>query len=373
MKIGILTYHRSQNYGALLQAVALRKVLASMGHDVSFIDYWPDYHKKLYKVIDWELLRMPNGVMSLYFLLRSLRLYGPRKRRSDAFEAFISRYILPDALPYAKEPFYDVVVYGSDQIWRKQDGLGGVFNPVYFGNNILSAKRSISYAASMGIIHSGEEDKRFLKDRLSRFSDVLVREESLKGLLDDCGTASSVVLDPTLLLQAEDWKKMFDLKPEAESDYLLFYDLQTDSIGYSVVKEYAARKNLRIKVIKGEPHIKKEDGIEYIDSADPEKFVRLFYNAKAVITSSYHGLVFSLLFNKEFFTVFTVNSDRAKSLLTRLSLTDRMLPPHADSIPDCAPIDYGKANAALQGARRESLRKLSEALLVTENHDVTPH
>lgn len=362
MKIGILTYHRSQNFGALLQAMALRKVMIGMGHNVYFIDYWPDYHRNLYKLIDWNLLRHPCGLESIYLFVRSLGLYRPRKRRHDVFESFISRYIEPYALRYTADETYDAIVYGSDQIWRKQEGLGREFNPVYFGENNLSTKCSISYAASMGIIHSEDKDKSFIKDRLSTFSKVMVREDSLRDLLQDCDIDSSVVLDPTLLLQAADWMKMFDLKPHGKSDYLLFYDLQSNCIDYSVIKEYASKKGLSIKVIEGEPHHNKEKGVEYIQNADPEMFLNLFYNAKVVVTSSYHGLVFSLIFNKDFFTVFTKNQDRAGSLLTRLSLKDRIIPPRTLHIPDLLPIDYERVNRVLQEERAASLNCLSAAL-----------
>lgn len=362
MKIGILTYHRSQNFGALLQAMALRKVMTEMGHNVYFIDYWPDYHRNLYKLLDWNLLRLPYGLQSLYLFARSIGLYLPRKRRHDVFESFISRYIEPYVLPYTANEAYDAIVYGSDQIWRKQSGLGNRFNPVYFGDNILRAKRSISYAASMGVIHSSDNDKTFLRERLSAFSDVFVREKSLKNLLADCGIAAEMSLDPTLLLKQEDWMRLFGIKTRSIPDYLLFYDLQSSSIDHSIIKKYAEEKGLGIKVIQAEAHLKKENGIEYIDDADPAMFVNLFLNAKEVITSSYHGLVFSLLFNKNFLTVFSVNQDRAKSLLETLSLSDRMLSPRPTSIPDLSSIDYTEVNRKLDKEREESLTLLSKAL-----------
>ncbi len=362
MKIAILTYHRSQNYGALLQAVALREALREMGNDVYFIDYWPNYHKNLYKNLDWGLLRLPYGKESLYIFARSLILYRKRKKRSEAFNQFISKYILKTITPYDKSEKFDVIVYGSDQIWRKQKGLNWKFNPVYFGENILSAKRSISYAASMGIVHSSSQDKDFIRERISKFDTVLVRENSLRLLLQDCGIKSEVVLDPTLLLDAHKWEEMFGLKQDESSDYLLFYNLQFGSIDYHAVKEYAKRRNLKIKVISGEPIINKDRDIEFVENADPERFLRLIHGAKVIVTSSYHGLIFSLIFNKEFFAVFQENKDRANSLLNELSLHERMLPPHTANIPDLSPIDYNIVNDILDKARKESLGMLSSAI-----------
>lgn len=362
MKIGILTYHRSQNFGALLQAIALRQFLTNQGHEVYFIDYWPDYHKNLYRPINWDLLKMPEGLRSLYYFVRHLKQYSSRKRRADIFNAFISKQILNHIRPYSKEEIFDCIIYGSDQIWRKQSGMGNKFNPIYFGENILTAERSISYAASMGLIHSGDDDKKFLKESLSKLNKVMVRETSLKDLLQESGIDSSVVLDPTLLLTDDDWIDAFGLRPDRQEDYLLFYDLQMGNIDFAVVKQFAKERNLKIKVLTGEPCHKKEAGIEYLEYADPENFVDLFYNAKYVLTSSYHGLAFSLLFKKEFYTIFKYNPGRAESLLTKLDLRERMLAPNIEKIPDMLPIDYKEVDLKLDIERARSAEMLSEAL-----------
>lgn len=366
MKIGIVTYHRSHNFGALLQAIALRDVLADMGHQVYFVDYWPDYHKKMYVPIDWDLLKLKNGIHSISDFLYCLRVYNGRKRRADVFKSFIANHIETHVSPYSNDVDYDVVVYGSDQIWRKQYGLGNEFNPVYFGENIIPAKRNISYAASMGVIHSKDNDKRFLKEKLSNFTDISVREDSLKDLLHVCGVDASVVLDPVFLKNAEEWDAKFKLKSPVSSDYLLFYELQQNIIDYSVIRKYASDRNLKIKVIIGNPRTSYESGMEYIKYADPIMFLRLIYNAKVVLTSSYHGLAFSLLFNKDFYAVFKENAGRATSLLKTLNLTDRLLEYNASEIPSSGPICYDKINNVLGELRKESIIFLSNALNSSE-------
>ena len=94
MKIGILTYHRSHNYGALLQAIALRKVLSDMGHVVTFIDYWPAYHKHLYDVFSFHNLLKKRGIRGKCRYAKICFLhYKYRKRRKEAFDLFITNYI----------------------------------------------------------------------------------------------------------------------------------------------------------------------------------------------------------------------------------------------------------------------------------------
>ena len=119
MKIGILTYHRSHNYGALLQAIALRKVLSDMGNEVFFIDYWPNYHRHMYALfsVKW-LINRPGRKSKLLYIKDCLLHCSVRKQRKQNFDLFISHFILPYIS--SCDDSYDVIVHGSDQIWRKQ-------------------------------------------------------------------------------------------------------------------------------------------------------------------------------------------------------------------------------------------------------------
>lgn len=149
MKIGLLTYHRVYNYGATLQAVALRIFLENRGHHVSYVDYYPEYHKKMYRAFNLSGFWKKNMYEKMYCLYDNCRQFHSRKERMKVYDTFLSRYILPFCSDDADE-HYDVMIYGSDQIWRKQPGLNFQYNPVYFGNNDFFCDRRVSYAASMG-------------------------------------------------------------------------------------------------------------------------------------------------------------------------------------------------------------------------------
>lgn len=130
---------------------------------------------------------------AVIYTLKTLFYYRERKQRIMAFRKFIHSYIEPFCKPYSCNEKYDVIIYGSDQIWRKQPGLKYRFNPVYFAGNILMADKHVSYAASMGIIDLCSEDYTFLKEKLSHFTKISVREKSLQDVIQHIGLESQVV------------------------------------------------------------------------------------------------------------------------------------------------------------------------------------
>ena len=353
MRIGILTYHRSNNYGALLQGVALRYVLQEMGHDAYFIDYWPNYHYEMYALFPPKLII--RNVLGLHarYLWRLVRDCSRRWKRIKHFRKFISENVRPYMAKYSKKEEFDVIIYGSDQIWRKQGGLGGKFNPVYFGENILTTKNHVSYAASMGIIDLSDEDKSFLKSSLSRFSKISVRESSLNDAIVSLGLKSEVVLDPTLLLDSHQWDKLLstDERPINEK-YVLFYQIMGKSFDEDKIKAFAAERGLRYVKLAGGVS-KKQAGV--LDNESPETFVSLVKHADFVFTSSFHGLAFSIIYNKQFFASYSANAGRAESLLNSLCLSNRLLEPMSALPSNVERINYEDANTRMASLRKSSI------------------
>ena len=170
MKIGILTYHKSHNYGALLQAVALRSVLSNMGHDVTFVDYWPDYHERIYKFFSMESLKHKNFKGKLLYLIKFVSGFRAKRKKIRNTNLFLAHYILPYVS--SMNDVYDILVYGSDQIWRKQPTINA-YNPVYFGDNDIKARRHISQPASMAIISHKKEDKETTEEEVEELDKIL--------------------------------------------------------------------------------------------------------------------------------------------------------------------------------------------------------
>ncbi len=356
MKIGIVTYHRSHNYGALLQAVALRTVLQEMGHQAFFVDYWPDHQKKRYELFAWKRFKnMSLGGKLKYLLMFLLKLYPVLQRRFN-FGTFLRDRILPYCI--SEESTFDVIIYGSDQIWRKQKEA---YNPVYFGHNRFKASKHISYAASMGSIPSDSTDKTYVKSLLSHLNAISVRESDLESFLQELGVSDvTEVLDPTFLIEPTGWDLFVKKKQSVSSPYLIFYEMQKNVFDTEDVARFAKERGLKIIYLSG--NVDSYPNSSKKTTAGPYEFLALIRSAEFVITTSFHGLAFSIIYNRPFFASFSSNSGRAKSLLDKLSLSDFLLP-FGQKIPQrFSPIDWEKVNEKKRSLARSSLSYLKSAL-----------
>lgn len=357
MKIGILTYHRSHNYGALLQAIALRKVLEDMGHQATFIDYWPAYHRHMYALFSFSAMMEKRRIRPKWrYLKECLTKYCIRKERRQSFDDFISRYIAPYLSPMDGE--YDVIVHGSDQIWRKQPEMH-TYNPVYFGKNEFRARRKISYAASMGVLPEEQCDMIILKDYLQNLDKISVRESDLKRLVESLGYPCEQHLDPTLLLTGEEWTRLMDIRPtEPQKRYVLFYNLMPDSFDINGIEAFAEARGLELRTLHSKAA--KRNSERDITTADPKDFLSLIYHADFVFTSSFHGLAFSLLFGKQFYAAFKKNSGRAESLLEQLGIPSRLLPSMGIIPMDDILVDYTAVSDRMKKLRSSSIQYLQD-------------
>ena len=355
MKIGIVTYHRTNNYGAVMQALATRFVLEEMGHEAYYVDYWPDYHKEKYELFPKKKFDKFDILQKAIFLLQLCLHYRSKKNRIENFEKFFQTYIYPYCRPI--DDTYDIVVYGSDQIWRKHKELGD-YNPVYFGENNIKTQRHISYAASMGILPDNDADKAKVKELVSHLEKMSVREEDLQQLLLSLGyTNVTLSLDPTLLLNSEQWDKHLPTEPYKGDKYALIYILGGNAFDLKEVKKFTDSKGLKLIILRGYANTKETE--TNITSAGPIEFIRLIKNAEYVFSASFHGLAFSIIYGKQFFTSFKANSGRAESLLNQLGIKGRLLPPKSPIPQDETPIDYNGVRKKLEEYRKEAFNFLT--------------
>ena len=273
MKVGILTYHRTLNYGGCLQALALRKALERLGHEVYYVDYFPDYHKRQYSVFNRNNYKVGPLKTRLLWFLHDLKCSRYVLKRQGNFNVYHKLYTIPYCRPLNEQ--YDVIVYGSDQIWRKQDALGD-YNPIYFANNSFVAGRHISYSASMGVLPTESEDISKIICMLRKFDKIAVRENELQKLLISNGLSNVVqTIDPTLLLSKEDWMSIFNISENVDDKYILIYDLNEGSLNLEAIKRFANVKGLKYKILKG--HAVHDDTPEEITTAGPSEFLNLVY------------------------------------------------------------------------------------------------
>lgn len=353
MKIGILTFHRTLNYGACLQAVATRVALEKLGHEVRYVDYWPDYHSMKYEAFSLKslkYLRIPGGYG---YIIDSIKKYKHKKERINNFKPFFEEYIYPYCSNVREE--FDVIVYGSDQIWRKHSGIGD-YNPVYFGDNNFKTKSHIAYSASMGKLPSSDRDKEKVKKLVAHLDKIAVREENLKELLQSLGYDNiQVTLDPTLLLEKKEWEDIMPSKSLVHFKYMLLYSIGISPFDVQKVKQYAKEHGCELVVLTGTATQK---STEYLHTTEgPCEFLDLIKHAECVFTSSFHGLVFSIIFEKEFFASYPQNSNRAETLLNSVCIKNRLLAPHSD-IPSLPSLDYARVKENLCTLRNESLEYL---------------
>lgn len=358
MKIGILTYHRSHNYGALLQAVALRYELTKLGNDVYFVDYWPKYHQRMYAYFSFYNLTHRRIRGAFFYLYEFIKYHNQKKKKIANFNFFMDKFITPYC--NGMDDTYDMIVHGSDQIWRKQNGK--VYNPVYFGlhSNIM-AKYNVSYAASMGEISKDNNDIQVIKKYLSHLDKISVRESDLLDFVHKLGFKNATIsLDPALLLTKDEWNSLIPNKTlNIKKKYLLYYKLLNNSFNDSDIYAFAKTKGWDVQVLYGCATTRRECD-NFICTAGPIEFINLIRSAEFVITSSFHGVVFSLIFQKPFYAAFSIGGGRAKSILEKLDLEKLLLKPMSPIPFTYSGIDYLDISEKIQNLSKDSIKYLND-------------
>lgn len=354
-KIGVVTYHKSFNYGALLQSIASRYILNTLGYEAYYVDYWPRYHQRLYTLFEKEKIFRWNIYKSFKYLLYRFKMYGQLKKRYDHIKNFISVYIEPYCRPVTEH--FDCIIYGSDQIWRKQP-MTGKFNPVYFGLNNFHTQRNVSYAASMGVLPDNEADKEYIRGLLSHLNKISVRENDLLSLVKSLGYNGEMNVDPTLLLKKEQWEILIPPTSNNKGKYVLHINWIHNSFLETEIDKFAQKRGC--KVIEMYQYVNRRETDTFINSADPSEFVNMIRNAEFVFTSSFHGLVFSIIANRPFYASFRTNSGRGASILDSLGLSKYLLLPNTKIDDNYYLPDYNEVNVKLIDYRKQSIDYLKK-------------
>lgn len=324
MKVGIIT-KTGKNYGALLQAYALRKICEKNGAEAHVLKYTPKILRNSYKVCKYKW-RFKGTIVNLQALLH----YKDIKKGSDRFLQFREEefHFLGDYNSYeemkANPPVCDVYISGSDQVWNPDISFDNTF---YFSCISKENVKLTSYAASIGLQALPDELKMEFKRRVSRFDYISVREKQAQKIPEDLGIKADVSPDPTLLLDKEDWDAI--TRETIKGPYILCYFVSypkgIEKIVEEVRQEYGD-KYLIVNLMTSEDSSRIGD--IKIRDAGPKEFLGLFKNASFVITSSFHGTVFSIINRKMFVTtLYKSTSSRVVGLLQTLSLDDRIISP----------------------------------------------
>lgn len=341
-KIGIITIVKVNNYGAELQAYALQKKLNLLGYDAEIIDYLFYKNKAHIK----EKISRPfypypikkkikEFLEPWYHKIRCLPYWRNKRKREKAFDLFHKKHTRFSSICYRSysqlyqnPPIYDVYCVGSDQVWNP--GCYTNLNP-YFVSFAPRGKKRISYASSFGVKVLPQHAQEKYKDLLLQMDAISVREDAGVDIVNEISGRDAVkVADPTLLLTTDDWLEIANYDKVLTDKYILLYVLKDSDYIKQKALEIGREQGLKVVRICKEAYKqdKKTDGIIDILDAAPDDFLGLFSKAEIVLTNSFHGTVFSIMFRKEFYTILNAennNNTRQINLLETVGFEDRIV------------------------------------------------
>lgn len=370
LKVGIITlYYKNYNFGGLLQSYALPYYLNSKGvnceqiafdrskkyiNSTKLCKYKKNPLKFLKKILD-IICKKSENIISKVILGKKLQ------RRLDNFKKFES-YIPHSNKIYNEEnilnvnKIYDIFICGSDVVWS-----GAISPKIATLEFVEQEKKKFSYAASSTANNLSTEWFELFGNYISKLDKVGVREKNMENFLRVMGIESKTVIDPTLLLNANDWNKIA-ICPSTEEPYILCYLLGDSIAQRNIIKEFANDKKLLLITI---PYIR-DNSFRVCDykfgdlqdtNSGPAEFVGLIKNAEYVITDSFHAIVFSIIYHKEFYVFERLDgklnhSARLSNILNEFQLQDRLV--KYDKINEISKINYDIVNEHLKEIRKKS-------------------
>lgn len=374
MKIAILTLPIHGNYGGCLQNYALNCILRNNGFQSFTIDYKIQKHQRVKSAV-FRVIRM----FGFGYFMKWISFLNPKFAFLYYLRDFADKHIPLSKVYKTKAELeelsnnLDAVIVGSDQVWRYifiYDDVDTYF--LDFVKNTNTAR--IAYAASLGVDYNEFPDRELERIRClyTKFDAVSVREKSAVKLIKKYwnGDNAEHVLDPTMLLPASTYREIYKtadigILPEKN---MFYYILDINTKKRCFIDELAKEKSLLPYTIYSNNRKDLKNFIKKGFSSKIEQWLACFDCADYVITDSFHGCVFCILFNKQFFVLVNRERglDRFKSLLGQFDLESRMIddPERIDvttlsSIPD---IDYEIVNSILEEEREKSISFLKKNL-----------
>lgn len=372
-KIGIITYFYYYNYGTMLQGYALQYAMEKLGKgqfSAEIIDCRFDEKRltklQIFKIRCSLIFNYLFGIRRVIRRAKEKRIYAKYDSqfclRKKFFENFADEYchLTPQTYRrsediYTNAPLFDIYVTGSDQTWSPKVGLRDSLFLGFAPNDKLRA----AYAPSIGVAEYSEEEKKYVKEHLKKYKFVSCREnygtENLKTLSP---VPVETVLDPTLLVRGDEWRKIA-VKPAVDGKYILCYFIGDRKYYRDFAEQLSKQLNLPLVFIPvsfldfspGE-NLKWETG--------PREFLGLIDDAEVVLTDSFHGTIFSINFNKTFYSFIkhsgkkAMDNMRIVDILERMNLLVRLKESYEGGYIEYTPIDYSGTNSLLQVERTNS-------------------
>ena len=386
-KVGIITlYYNNDNYGGIAQSYALCKYIADLGYDTEMISY----KRTPVRIVGKKEELKKKGVLQyckdhMEYLPQKLYLKLSNKLANKCYHTKLQKYLDLRKMAFAKSremiphskvynentvvecmDIYDCFISGSDQVWKP-----GVLQPPYVFSFLPRGKKCFSYASSITVTDLPDEYGEFMKSELEKYLWISVREYSAKEYLQKLLNRNvDVVVDPTLLLSRDEWNRLASSR-KIEEKYLFAYLLGESSYQRKCITDYAKKHGLKVVFL---PHVEgkvracdlKFGDIQLYD-IDLNGFLSLIKHAEIVFTDSFHAVVFSNIFETQFWVferfVLSKKSNMNSRLDTLLNITDeesRKIKYNRDITHEN--IDFSVVQDKIKDIIEESKNKLSKAL-----------
>ncbi len=363
MKVGILTFPNSTSYGATLQMYALYKKVNDLGHDAEIINYFNAYMKAE------KHIRQEKGRRNLRRALKHSAKKALHFRQEKAFRRFeknnMELYPKRAVVDKSRLPEigkrYGAVICGSDQVWNPNITDSDIS---YFLDFCGEGTRRISYAPSFGIDDFPREFSDMIRPEIAAFDSLSVREEAGREYIkNEFGRDARIVCDPTMLLPADEWEKMERPYSAEKNGYILYYTVGRSESLMRYCKELSKKTGLKIihvggNIIKAMKN--KGPNFEYAVDISPCEWLWLVHHARYVVTNSFHGCSFSVIFRKSFYLEYPW---RAHSRIDQIvSMLGSANPVIKEGVCEARDLDYSDVEEGLSRIRSESLDYLKKAL-----------
>lgn len=362
-KACIFTFHNVPNYGAILQTYAMAHYIEkNFSYHVDIMDFQCKGNGSEFEPAEFikTACRSKKKLASIYKkMMMSLYFEKGYRRKYLRFQEFKKRYL--SVIPYDMTYIYDAVILGSDQIWNPD--ITGGFQAEFFGQSkLIKGKTNVAYAASCGDVSAlSEAQNNDLIKYTSKLDYVGVREKSLSVFLQENGVKNTCTLDPTFLLSANEYNTLVQDESQKTDQYILVYELQKNCEMEKLAFRIAKEKNLKVRMLVGYISYAKKKSYEIRD-AGPAEFLSLIRNADYILTNSFHGTVFSLIYKKDFNVVLPrTRTSRVIDLLNEIGLMNRIVGANECEL-SFEHIDYEAIEDSIRRIEISSKNFLREAL-----------
>lgn len=351
MKIGILTFSRTHNFGAILQCYALQKTLVNLGYDVEVIEYKQPHIEATNRPFTLSaLFKKIMNPKNLYGYIKTIRNRYLSEKRFESFKNMFLTCSTPCTSKSIPQDF-NAYIIGSDQVWSLDCTLKP--DPVFWGGfKRNSQTRLYSYAISTNLKSLKSIDEYMWKKVSIQFDNLSFREKAVANYVQNkIRKDVNVNIDPTLLIDAEVWYDVIDLDCKSDN-YILVYEARK-----KVGKENALLNSASMLAKRKQCNV-----VNLTYDYSPQEFVTLFAHANYIITSSFHGCVFGLIFKKPMSVVCLGDGhdDRYVDLLTSVGAESALM--SLDDQIHENQIDYVSISTKLNELRKTSIKYLETIL-----------